>query len=268
VAKEQQCSSESFQVKAESRQTWSLELLQYNNDGGKHASCCAAIGRKVSWSPGVADTDTFSMNTWNTLLESYQQRVYKDTLATVKRKIQQAENPTPAKVISTEAAHSDNAILDYLISEVALQEPEIRSNDPNIPMENNCTDDKLHFGMPGGSEDFKAEGYKGDKSDAIPTTSRRWRAAIEHERFDLETSAVDWYEGNDGDDVDADEEGEASQANDGSTQNLEDWGHSTWDWEHSTRDCEDWTVYFRPVEYDNGEANATASDVSKAKTVL
>ena len=37
---------------------------------------------------------------------------------------------------------------------------------------------------------------------------------------------------------------------------------------HRTRPCEDWTVYYRPVKYDNGEANATASEVSKAKTVL
>ena len=37
---------------------------------------------------------------------------------------------------------------------------------------------------------------------------------------------------------------------------------------HRTRQCEDWTVYFRPVKYDNGKANATASEVSKAKTVL
>jgi len=40
------------------------------------------------------------------------------------------------------------------------------------------------------------------------------------------------------------------------------------DREQSTRECEDCTVYFRPVKYDNGEANATASDVSEAKTVL
>jgi hypothetical protein len=32
--------------------------------------------------------------------------------------------------------------------------------------------------------------------------------------------------------------------------------------------CEDWTVYLRHVKYHNGEANATASDVSEAKTVL
>ena len=47
-----------------------------------------------------------------------------------------------------------------------------------------------------------------------------------------------------GDDADADEEEEASQANDGSMQNVEDWGHTT-------RECEDWTVYFRPVKYNN-----------------
>ena len=40
------------------------------------------------------------MNTWNTLPESYQPRVYNNTLPTVKRQIQQAENPTPAVVIS------------------------------------------------------------------------------------------------------------------------------------------------------------------------
>jgi hypothetical protein len=78
-------------------------------------------------------------------------------------------------------------------------------------------------------------------------------------RFDLGTSDVDGSEGKDGDD--ADEEEEASQADDGSRQNVEDWGHST-------RDCEDWAVYFRHVKYDNGEANATASNVSEAKTVL
>jgi hypothetical protein len=39
-------------------------------------------------------------------------------------------------------------------------------------------------------------------------------------------------------------------------------------WGHSTRECEDWTVYFRDVKYDNGGANATASDVWEANTVL
>jgi len=64
--------------------------------------------------PGVADMYTIWIYTWNTLLESYHQRVYKITLPTVKLQVRQAENPKPAKVISTEAAHADSAILlDY-----------------------------------------------------------------------------------------------------------------------------------------------------------
>jgi hypothetical protein len=51
------------------------------------------------------------------------------------------------------------------------------------------------------------------------------------------------------------------EADDGSTQNLEDWVHST-------RECEGWTAYFRPVTYDNCKTNATASNVSEAKTLL
>ena len=79
------------------------------------------------------------MNTWNTLPESYQQRVYNNTLATVKHQIQQEENPKPSVVISTDSAHVDNALLlQYMTSEVALEEPEIRSTDRNIPIDNNC----------------------------------------------------------------------------------------------------------------------------------
>jgi hypothetical protein len=37
------------------------------NEVGKNASCRAATGRKLLISPGVADTYTFLMNTWNTL---------------------------------------------------------------------------------------------------------------------------------------------------------------------------------------------------------
>jgi len=160
------------------------------------------------------------MNTWNTLPESYQQRVYNDTLATVTRQIQQAENPTPAVVISVEAGRVENAILlDYLTSEVALEEPEIGSTDSNIPIDNNCTDGELHFEMPGGSGDFEDEC---DETNAIPTASWRRRAATELERFGLGTSDVDGYEGKDGDDADADEEEEASQAEDGSMRNVED----------------------------------------------
>jgi len=199
--------------------------FNHKNDGGKIASCCAETGRKLLTSPGVADTYTFLMNTWNTLPESYQQRVHNNTLATVKRQIQQAENPTPAVVISVEAAHGDNAILlDYLASKVALEEPEIGSSDPNIPIDNNWTDDELHFGMPGGSGDYEDESDERDDRNAIPTASRRRRPATELERLDMGTSDVDGYEGEDGDDADADadEEEELSQVEDGSTQNVED----------------------------------------------
>jgi len=112
--------------------------FNYKNDSGKNALCCAATGRKLLTWPGVADTYAFFMNAWNTLPVSYQQRVYTNTLASVKRQIQQAENPTPAMVISVESARVDNAILlDYFISEVALEDPEIGSTDPNIPTDNN-----------------------------------------------------------------------------------------------------------------------------------
>jgi hypothetical protein len=104
--------------------------FNHKNDGGNITSYCAATGPKLLTSPGVADTYTLLMNTWNTLPESYQQRVYNNTLATVKRQIQHAENPTPAMVISTEAEGVDNAILlEYLTSEVALVVPEIASTD-------------------------------------------------------------------------------------------------------------------------------------------
>ena len=76
-------------------------------------------------------------------------------------------------VISVEPAHVDNAILlDYLASEVALKEPEIGSTDPNILIDNNCTDDEFHFGMPGGSGDYEDEGDESNFCDAIPTRLR------------------------------------------------------------------------------------------------
>jgi hypothetical protein len=62
--------------------------FNFNNDGGMNASCCAATGRKLLTSPGVADSYTFFMNSWNTLPESYKQRVYNNTLATVRHQIQ------------------------------------------------------------------------------------------------------------------------------------------------------------------------------------
>jgi len=202
------------------------------------------------------------MNTWNILPESYQQRVYKSTPATVQRQIKQAENPTPAMVISVEATCIDNAILlDYMTSDVALEKPGIRSTDPNILIENNCTDYQLHFGMPGSSGDYQDEGDDSDERNAIPICCWRRQPTTELPRFVLGASDVDGNECKDGDDADAVQQEEALPADDGSMQNVEDWGHTT-------RKCEDWTVYFRPVKYDNGEANEMASDVSKAKTVL
>ena len=102
--------------------------FNYKNDSGKNASRCAATDDKLLTSPGVADTYTVLMNTWNTLPESYQQRVNRITLLTVMRQIQHAEIPTPAEVISKVAAHFDSAIFfDYFTSAVALEEPEIAS---------------------------------------------------------------------------------------------------------------------------------------------
>jgi hypothetical protein len=88
------------------------------------------------------------MNTWNALPESYQQRVYNNTLASVKLRIQEAEFPTPREIISTEAAVVDNAmLLDFLDSEPAMQEPEIGVTNPSVPVDNKESDDDMHFRM-------------------------------------------------------------------------------------------------------------------------
>jgi len=281
--------------------------FNFKNDVDKNTSCCTATCCKLLTSPGIADTYTFLLNTWNTLPESYQQRVYKNTLATDKCQIQQAENPMPAMISSMEALCGDNAILlDCLTSKVALEEPQIGSTDPNIPIDNNCTDYELHVAMPGGSRDYRDEGDERDERDAILTASQWRQPTTELERFDLGTSHVDGYEGEDGDNVDAVEKEEASQADNGSTQNVEDRGHGRFDlgtsdvdryecedgndvdmdekeeasqahdgsmqnvedWGHSTRECDYWTVCFKHVKYDNGKTHATASDVSKAMTLL
>jgi hypothetical protein len=163
------------------------------------------------------------MNTWNTLPESYQQRVYNNTLATVKCQIHQAEDPTPAVVISMEAAHVDNAILlDHLASKMALDEPEIGITDLNIPIDKIAPMTNFISGCHGAAGITKMKGDESDDCEAIPTASRRQRPLMELEKFDLGTSDVDGYEGDDGNDADADEEEEASQAVDGSTQNEED----------------------------------------------
>jgi hypothetical protein len=149
--------------------------------------------------------------------------VYNNTLATLKRQIQQAENPMPAAVISTEAGSVDNAILlDYLASEVALEEPEVGSTEPNISTVNNSTDNQLHFGKPGGNGDYEDECDESDMRDAFTTASWGRRPATKLERFALGTSDVEGYEGKNGDNADANEDEEASQANDESTHNMDD----------------------------------------------
>jgi len=78
----------------------------------------------------------------------------------------------PAVVISVAAVRVDNAILlDYLTSEVALEEPEIGNTYPKIALETVCTDDKVHFGIPGGSGDYEDDGDESDQRDSIPTAS-------------------------------------------------------------------------------------------------
>jgi hypothetical protein len=68
-------------------------------------------------------------------------------------------------------------LLDDLTSEGALEEPEIGSLDPNIPIDSTYRDDELHVRMPGGSETYQDEGNESEERDAIPTASRRsWPA--------------------------------------------------------------------------------------------
>jgi hypothetical protein len=58
--------------------------FDHQNSSGKIACCFCMTGRKLLTLPGVAVTYTLLMNTWNKLQESYQQRVYNNTLETVR----------------------------------------------------------------------------------------------------------------------------------------------------------------------------------------
>jgi hypothetical protein len=130
-----------------------------------------AVVRKLLTLPGVADTDIFSMNTWNTLPESYQQRVYNITVATVKHQKKQAEKPAPPMANSIEPTSIHMTILlDYLTTEMALAEPENRSTEPEIPIHKICTNYELHFGLPGGSSDYEDSVDDSDIAEAIPTS--------------------------------------------------------------------------------------------------
>jgi hypothetical protein len=156
----------------------------------------SATEREILTTPDVADTYKFLMNTWNALPEGYQQRVYNNTLASVKVRIQEAEFPTRREVISIEAAVVDDAILlDYLNSEPALEEPEIGGTDASIPIDNNDTDDELHFQIRGEEEE------ESNDDDDVPSARRRRRVEKVHEGFDLGNSDVEAYEGEDYDDA-------------------------------------------------------------------
>jgi hypothetical protein len=84
--------------------------------------------------------------------------VYRNSLATVKHQIQQAENPKQAVVISEEAARCDNTtLLKYVTSVVAHEKPEISSPDKSILIDNNCKDDELDFGIPVACGDYETD---------------------------------------------------------------------------------------------------------------
>jgi len=86
--------------------------------------------------------------------------------------MQQEENSIPAVVISVKAPHVDDVILlTNLPAEVALGKPEFGGTDPNIPVDNNCTDDELHFGIPGCNRDYQDNGDKSNNHNAILSAS-------------------------------------------------------------------------------------------------
>jgi hypothetical protein len=122
----------------------------------------------------------------------------------------------PAVVNRVQAACVDNAILlDCLVSEVVLEERERGSTDADIQIGNNCTNDEQHLRMPAASGEYADEGNNRIAANAIPTV-------IELLRFDLGTSAVDGYEGVDGNSLDEAVEDEALQSDAGSTLTGED----------------------------------------------
>jgi hypothetical protein len=116
---------------------------------------------------------TLLMNTWNTLLGSYQQWLYTNTLAAVKCQIQQVEIATPPVAVSVDATCVGNDILvDCLTFKAALEQPEIGSTGSNIPMDCNYNDDKEHVWMRGGCMDCDDKGDESDEHNANPTPSQ------------------------------------------------------------------------------------------------
>jgi hypothetical protein len=153
------------------------------------------------------------MNTWNTVLESYQLRVYNNTAATVEYQMQQVENQMADVVISKDAVSIyNNFHVHELTSEVVLMVLAIRITAPNILIANNSTDDKPHFGMQSGSGNYE---NSGDESYAITPVSWQLWPTTELQRIDMGTRDVDGYDGVAADDVDVKEEEGASQHDDG-----------------------------------------------------
>jgi len=87
------------------------------------------------------------------------------------------------------------------------------------------TGDKWCFGIPGGSVECEDEIDESDKLDAIPTASQWRRAVTELVRFYMGTSDVNRYESQDGYNPDVEEEELALQVDNGSTRNVQNWGH-------------------------------------------
>jgi hypothetical protein len=75
--------------------------------------------------------------------------------------------------------------------------------------------------MPGGRRVCEDTRDERDMRHAIPSASHRQRPMTDLERFDLGARDVNGYQGEDYDDADADEEENVSQADNRSTQNVE-----------------------------------------------
>jgi len=154
--------------------------------------------------PGVAAMYTFLLNTWNTILERYQQRVNKNTLATVKRQIQKVEDPLTAMMINVEAARIDNAILrDYMPSKAALEDHGIGRADAKIAINNHCMEVELYFSMPGVSGEYNGDREASNERVAIITANRQQWAVTEPDRFELGTSELNKYDSEEADNADA-----------------------------------------------------------------
>jgi len=81
--------------------------------------------------------------------------------------------------------------------------------------------DQKHVVIPEGSRDYTDECDESNELDAIPTV-RCWDGPqLNSQRFHLGCNDVNWYVGDDGDYPHVDEEEVELQANDGSTQNVE-----------------------------------------------